>query len=1132
MQVAVACANCGQPFHVPETNLGRQARCSKCGQQFVLKAVAEDTVGSLAAPVTETSDAVPPVPTGSAKPGGRQLPHAVPLSPAFTADDREPLPTIKPYVCRRMIGEGAMGKVYLAHDPRLDRDVAIKVLPRQIAFDPQRVERFRREARMAAKVQHPNTVVVYEADVRNGQAFLVMELVDGQSLDKLVPRGQPLDWREATRAIRDAAAGLGAAHELGVVHRDVKPANLMRTSKGATKVLDFGLARAVQGGTQLTQQGSFLGTPAYMAPEIWMGREAEPRSDLYSLVCSYYQLLTGRVPFDAGTWHAVGYQHRYEPLPDPRAVVPNLPDAICRILIRGSQKEPAARYQTAGELLTELAGVLASPPQSLPFGSSWAELGGRIGAAPQTSTEPAGDFFASILGAADKPNTDAAASSATVAGRANRLFASVSRRRGYMAIALAGLALCGVLAAAFGGLFRVRTPEGTIALRVNEPDADVTVDGQKITVQWGPDRKSAEITAPPGKHRIEVKKSGFTVAGKELAIEDAGREVFTAVLESAMNPDAQIAKSYAGHGASPATNDFVPLFDGKTLDGWRIDGNATWSASDGAINGDGDGNGVLTSQREFGDFELQADAKINSAGNSGVFFRITPNAATVIKNYEIQVIGSEGRLPGGYPHTGDLFGLAKVPESHVQDDQWFQLHLVANGNHILVRLDDKEVLDYIDAQNRFTRGSIGLQKLGRATRVSFRNIRVKELPATSPPPDALQPGSVWGDSRRRNCKFSILERQGEKFRASFVVDAIERDVRGTIADGKISWKAADVVAIKGRPGGDNDGTIKGDSIDFTWHDDRGGSGKFTLSLQTPAPVAKSPQEPAKAPGDAPPLAAAPFDAAMARAHQQAWASYLGMPVEVTNSIGTKLVLVPPGEFLMGSPESELGTGGKHKADEKQHRVRITKPFYIGVFSVTQAEYERVMGKNPSWFSSTGGGKDKVAGIDTSRFPVDQASWDEAIEFCRKVTESERQAERLPASWKYTLPTEAQWEYACRAGTTTAYNMGDTISTKDANFDNRLQRTTAVGSYEPNAWGLYDMHGNVWQWCVDRWSDGYYDNSPTDDPTGATNGADRLIRGGSWNITPVDCRSANRTRSEPAPRAGHRGFRLTRVPSSE
>jgi formylglycine-generating enzyme required for sulfatase activity len=254
---------------------------------------------------------------------------------------------------------------------------------------------------------------------------------------------------------------------------------------------------------------------------------------------------------------------------------------------------------------------------------------------------------------------------------------------------------------------------------------------------------------------------------------------------------------------------------------------------------------------------------------------------------------------------------------------------------------------------------------------------------------------------------------------------------------------------------------------------------------------------------------------------------------ITNSIGMKLVLIPAGEFLMGSPETETGRF-RGSNDEHQHRVRITKPFYMGVYAVTQREYERIMGSNPSYFAASGGGKDKVSGLDTSRFPVEQVSWDAAQEFCRRLSQKEGK--------RYRLPTEAEWEYACRAGTTTAFNFGDSLNGDNANCDGtqpygtevrgrRLGRSTTVGSYAPNAWGLYDMHGNVFQRCQDWYGESYFSNSPTDDPPGPSVGSFRVIRGGSWDYAAVDCRSASRVHFGPAYRNSYRfGFRLVCEPS--
>jgi formylglycine-generating enzyme required for sulfatase activity len=284
------------------------------------------------------------------------------------------------------------------------------------------------------------------------------------------------------------------------------------------------------------------------------------------------------------------------------------------------------------------------------------------------------------------------------------------------------------------------------------------------------------------------------------------------------------------------------------------------------------------------------------------------------------------------------------------------------------------------------------------------------------------------------------------------------------------------------------------------------------------------------------LAVAPFDEQKAKSHQRAWAEYLGTPVEVTNSIGMKLVLIPPGEFLMGSPESERDRG----SDEQQHRVRITKPFFLGVHEVTQAEYQRVMGTNPSVFSRGGSMRDKLGDTDTSQFPVEDVTWDDAVSFCSKLSQlpAEQTARRV-----YRLPSEAEWECACRSGTTTPFHFGGQLNGTQANCNGqvpygtqtsgpRLERTAAVGSYSPNAFGLYDMHGNVWEWCHDWYEAKYYTNSPTDDPQGPTQYSFRVIRGGGWNRGAGNCRSAFRYGYQPANRSVSLGFRAALVPPSK
>jgi formylglycine-generating enzyme required for sulfatase activity len=251
--------------------------------------------------------------------------------------------------------------------------------------------------------------------------------------------------------------------------------------------------------------------------------------------------------------------------------------------------------------------------------------------------------------------------------------------------------------------------------------------------------------------------------------------------------------------------------------------------------------------------------------------------------------------------------------------------------------------------------------------------------------------------------------------------------------------------------------------------------------------------------------------------QATWAKSLGIPAQETNSIGMTLVLIPPGQFMMGSPNDEPREIGVSMARESPaHRVAITRPFLLGAHEVTQAEYQQVMGSNPSFFSAQGKGRARVAGQDTARYPVESVSWADATEFCRRLSalQGEHSARRV-----YRLPTEAEWEYACRAGSTTRWASGDVEGELDDYAWLGSQAgdlTHPVGQKRANAWGLFDVHGNVFEWCADWFAEDYYAQSPADDPVGPPSGLEHVIRGGSWWNAPAHARSAARVG---APRDG-------------
>ncbi len=272
---------------------------------------------------------------------------------------------------------------------------------------------------------------------------------------------------------------------------------------------------------------------------------------------------------------------------------------------------------------------------------------------------------------------------------------------------------------------------------------------------------------------------------------------------------------------------------------------------------------------------------------------------------------------------------------------------------------------------------------------------------------------------------------------------------------------------------------------------------FVDRARAEAPAQFGVQQPAGGESDG--VRVPPFDGAKA------------VTLKLAEGVEMKLVLIPAGKFLMGSPLNEEG----RDADEgPQKTVTITRPFYMGVHEVTQAQYSAIMGANPSQFKEW-------------THPVEQVSWNDAADFCKKLSETTGQAVRLP--------TEAEWEYACRAGTRTPFHTGDTISTDQANYDGNetygggrkgvyRQKTVPVGSFAPNAWGLYDMHGNVWEWCSD-WYAGEYTNAVETDPQGPKTGESRVLRGGSWLYNPRYCRSATRNWDAPGTRNFIIGFRV-------
>ncbi len=293
-----------------------------------------------------------------------------------------------PYEIRGKIGSGGMGIVYLGWDARLNRQVAIKTLWPALAENGEARERFLREARAAAAISHPNVTQIYDIGEDDGRVYFAMEYLEGETLQQMLIRQGCIAADEAISLGRQAALGLKAAAERGIIHRDIKPGNLVLTNGGTLKVTDFGLAKQQVGDSNLTMEGQFIGTPDYISPEQAQGSALDARSDIYSLGATLFEMLGGRPPFVGATPVSVVVQHLREPVPSLRHSNPDVPVPLAALIQRMLAKRPGTRPQTYDELIAQLdriesrespvAALEAVPPVSVVADEGESGFAGRL----------------------------------------------------------------------------------------------------------------------------------------------------------------------------------------------------------------------------------------------------------------------------------------------------------------------------------------------------------------------------------------------------------------------------------------------------------------------------------------------------------------------------------------------------------------------------------------------------------------------------------------------------------------------------------------------------------------------------------------------------------------------------------
>lgn len=346
---------------------------------------------------------------------------------------------VGPYRVTAQLGSGGMATVYKAYHAALDRYVAIKVMHQALKRDPNFFARFQREARIVARLEHPHIVPVYDFSEHEGQPYLVMRFVEGETLKARLQAGK-LTLEEVMDILRPVCQALAYAHEQGVLHRDIKPSNILITPQNDVFLTDFGLAKIAQAGESTLTQDMMVGTPQYISPEQAQGRsDLDARTDIYSLGVLLYELLVGRVPFQADTPYAVVHDHIFTPLPMPRHLKPDLPEPFERVLLKTLSKERDDRYATVTDLLAALDKALAESAPTTPTVAAPVQPGASVAAAPVESGTPTAAAVPQAAQAAAPPAATAPAQK--------------SNRTVWIVLGVfAAVALCCIALAVFGGI--------------------------------------------------------------------------------------------------------------------------------------------------------------------------------------------------------------------------------------------------------------------------------------------------------------------------------------------------------------------------------------------------------------------------------------------------------------------------------------------------------------------------------------------------------------------------------------------------------------------------------------------------------------------------------------------------------
>lgn len=1167
----------------------------------------------------------------------------------------------------RRLGEGAMGYVYLAEHTHLGREVALKI-PKFTGLEgPDFRQRFTREARAAALLDHPNICRVYDADEINGTPCIAMEFIPGQSLARFVGTAEFNDQRRVVEVLCGIAAGLAHAHQQGILHRDLKPGNVLMKGDSVPCVTDFGLARRVDSGDEshLTHEGDILGTPAYMSPEQIEAKAkgVGTAADIYALGVVLYELLAGRTPFQGAVMSVLAQAMRDRPTPLTK-VRPDVDPKLSDLCLRMLEKSPADRPQSMQEVIDLLQHWLKeTSPETKAVQAKSKQSSERLAETKSKILDliKRGQFAAasaSLEKLLELKSPEAAEQVAWVreklaqvkklpkqlkesmpvllkmakesiqrhdyaqaaqllqefppdfrSDEVQRVLDQAIELQDESDLLLADLQECvrkkqfqgieenlkrllqlrpgnefarklreslqtyskvplkqrvyrydergRLLPRSSGSLWDSWLLWGTLcfvavfglmswALVIYLKDGDrtiaVEVDETWLKEQGGQltlavDGKNHTLTGPGFEIKVALGERGFTVKNgdtvvhnpQSFTIEKQGRQVLridatgmslmaartdstpSIVSESSNTINAPLTplpagptglvKQLTGHtkqiydlAVSPRGDAVCSISEDKTIRLWNLDtGKEVWiqnlDATPNTVAFHPSGRHILLATRQL--------ARIYDADTGKALFRLTQEpvavnrAAWSIDGNQLASAANDGvriwRFDGTTPpnlirHISIDLPYSPSGVAFVRNPQHILLSQPSNGGNdpapFGLRLYDietgKEVRRYTDpvTSKVIEGGGDDLSVTSGGDVVAFKAIK---MPGHSWDPVLfdIESGRIVRHPKSQGApQFSPT--------GQYLAVGDEDDIVITDQSDRRVWEMQSKLHNGCRLAFTPDGRylISGSG----WHWDHQAN-TMKYDSEFPISVWRLPQELwPKIVSKPPAMAGSTPRTALTESPKQgdSWIS----------TTGYELVWCPPGKFRMGSGEAPLPDANETPVD-----VTLSQGLWVAKREVTQAQWKAVMGTEP-WKTF----QDHREGANNAASHV---TWTESVEFCRKLTETERKSGSIPADWEFRLPTEAEWEYFARAGTTTRYSFGndgkqlsDHAWWRD-NADAKGEKYAhEVGKLKPNPWGLYDIHGNVYEWCQDSFV--MLLRGGTDPLVNDPKIDNRVNRGGGWD----------------------------------